>query len=111
MSPGEEVLIYEDYQTELINIGRARLLRRARKSGPTFILEDMSDNQQVVYTTEYWFVDWIDNPTNRLKTRYVKIRSIHGVGNVTSNTHKDSEDELLRLPIDKFLSVNGIEVF
>lgn len=108
---GKILEVYSDYQTNKMKIGIVRLKEPSQKSGYTFILnEGEKESLQIVYGIEYWYVDWIDNPTNRIETKHIPIRYIKTIG--TSSSELDEDDDFLsQLPKDSFIQIHGIEVF
>lgn len=110
---GDVVSVYADYQTEKQIIGTARLTK-FHSPGRTFILEEMMPEiSQIVYNYEEWYVDWIGDTAVRWSPdRPVKIRFLDTIGIANSTEDIEDEEELSpRLPIDKFISVNGIEIY
>jgi len=108
---GKILKVYSDYQTNKNEIGVVRLERPSQKSGYTFILnEGDTELLQLVYGIEYWYVTWLENPTNRIETKHVPIRYIKTVG-MSSSVIEEDDDFIQSLPKDSFITVNGIEVF
>ena len=113
--------IYLDWQHNAHLLGEAKLVKKL-KNGRTFILDDVDENgipipesQQVVYTYETWWVEFID--LTSLGERYVSnpefyvanIRKLYLIGIATAKDQKDEWSWHGRQ--DKFLIVNDKEIF
>lgn len=100
--------VFLDYQTETQWIGIGTLRKRLKKGLP-FILEDKQTDEQVIYTYEVWYIDFIDHEEGVITTKPYPIRYIKSIGKVSAVEDKPPIKELL--PIDSFIKVNGIEIF
>lgn len=108
---GKILEVYSDCQTNTNKIGIVRLKEPSQKSGYTFILKEGDrESSQLVYGIEYWYVDWIDNPTNRIEAKHIPIRYIKTVGSSSSEIDED-DNFLSQLPKDSFIQIHGIEIF
>lgn len=100
--------IYDNSQTkeDLLGIGR---LKSKRKDGLPFIVDSEADNSQKVWIEEYWEIDWVLTTKLGLADprKVFPIRTLYNIG-ITGNTLKETKKELIQ---DKFLKVDGIEIF
>lgn len=105
---GEVVDLFKDWQYETTPLGRARLVKRVNCSAYEYIIDDnqenYSENSQIIFSFERWVVEFLDDKRQiTWNKRYVKR-----VGLPVSTNYKENTS---RLPIDRFLTVNGKEVF
>jgi len=128
MNIGDTVKVYLNWQEEKEFLGKALLLEKI-KEGYTFILEDtyedpynidikykIPENQTQVYSFNRWRVEFLS--LSLLGKKYIKpkeireynIRYLDTIGLASSAIHNDIDDHN-KLLVDKFLTVNGVEVF
>ena len=53
MNIGDEIVLFKDYQTETEVLGKVKLISLTR-DGLSFILEDMTKEEQITYGTHHW---------------------------------------------------------
>ena len=100
---GDEVNLYEDYQTETILKGSAKLVS-FHGFGRSFILcEQMPETTQIVYNYQEWITDLDDKPH--------KIRYLDMVGITNSTSDEEYEKPSAKVLEDNFIIINGIECF
>lgn len=113
------VMIYKNWELQKDPLGTARLVQHKNK-GRTFILEDTSpEDKQVVYNYEEWFIEPLETSveevfeghSNTLLPGVYKIRYIDTIGIANSSDDEDWELEFSKLPVDSFLTINGIEIY
>lgn len=108
--------VYLDWQTETNPLGECILNTKIR-DGYTFILdEEHEDKSTRVYSYERWNVTFIVL-TDLGKTIYkvgqtadMNIRYLYNIG-TTKSRYKPEYDEPIITLYDKFLKVDGVEVF
>lgn len=98
---GDRVIVYKDWENEKFPIGAARLIQHV-KSGRSFILkETMPESSQIVYSYEEWTTD----------LGIHRIRYVDSIGLTNSADDEFIERENIKLPVDNFITINGIEIF
>ncbi len=103
--------IYSDYQEELEPLAKVKLLSLNRE-GLTFILDDMAKDKQIVYGTQYWQCEII--VSNYYPRGYIKtfpIRYLYKIGDVQAELGYKEEDDSEYTIQDKFLKVDGEEIY
>ena len=103
---GDEVPIYENWETQDKIIGTARLVQLVRH-GRSFILEDTyPESDQIVYNYDEYRVE-----DNMLDSWIERIRFIDSIGITNSADDEDYEVDDPKLPKDSFITINGISCF
>lgn len=106
---GEVVNIYHDeFNTEFI--GKARLVKLISRGLPIILPNELEyeipTQKQLVYRFDRYKVEFVDNTIPNASKIY-KVRVLHKIGPVANK----EIDELDLLPKDKFLKVNGKEIY
>lgn len=113
LKPGKILPIFTDYQTQSPDsfIGEGRLLDLVEE-GSTFLLDDNgTELEQEVYSYQNWVVEFPGLDGKIVKKR-CKIRYLHTVGkSVNKKPKKESQKEYNPYYVDKFLKVNGKEIY
>lgn len=109
---GSLVTIYKDYQNEKEPMGVAKLVQLT-KIGYPFILEEQNEHQQETYSTQYWKVEWIEKISDTInpERNIYPIRILENIGLTMTSTTKDDTSNDDNLLLDKFLSVDGVEIY
>ena len=112
MSKGSILPIYRDHQINKGLLGVA-FLEKFIDKGLTFINDDKGWASTKVYETENWKVSWIKKTKLGLSLikgdeSIQKIRKLRSKGFVPSVREGGGRSKLL---VDKFLSVNGKEIY
>lgn len=109
MKENDELLIYKDYQTETQVLGKVKLISLNRDGLP-FILEDMGKDTQIVYGTQYWLCEILEDCYYRKGTQKTfPIRYISNIGFVPTTVPDEIEEEYKL--IDKFIEIDGEEIY
>lgn len=104
---GDVVNIYSDYENNVGLIGAARLVK-LHGNGRSFILEEVfPEKDQIVYNYQTWWVEF-EKP---LPSNLVRIRYVDSIGLANSASDEETDAVFNRLEVDKFLSVNGKEIY
>lgn len=107
---GDEVIIYNDWQTQSEALGTARLIRKY-KSGSTFILKEMlPESSQIVYNYEEWVVQMPSRKLSKVEG-IIKIRYLYNIGLTPSEQVGDIDGPTTKLAPDTFISFNGKEIY
>ena len=129
MKQGDIVPIFLDWQTNERELGKAKLVEKIR-DGETFIIDDTWDDSYseetykipeamtIVYSYERWRVEFIETTEFGDQIRKIgdirdhNIRYLYNIGITKSSieSDKDKDWQDIRLE-DRFLMVNGVEVF
>lgn len=110
MEQGSIVVVYKDHQNNEDPIGVAKLIRKDRTGYP-FILDEQNETIQETYVTEYWELEWVTKFVDTInpERKVFPIRKLYTIGlTTTSNSAESVEPDLL---LDKFLTVDGKEIF
>lgn len=124
MRKSERLNIYADPQTEERLLGKAVLVgdKPIRTSLP-FILNDIDENglipvkEQIVYVIESWrvcFVSLTELGKSRFEphTEYtVDIRKLKNIGLLSSYSPFLNKKSTTNYIVDRFLQINGIEIY
>lgn len=109
------VSIFADPQTEEILLGEAELISKIRE-GDTFILEENDETKTEVFLLEYWQINWTfltpfgQTYVNKEKKVWPK-RMLKNVGLSPSSYNISREFHKTSFITDKFIKINGIQVF
>ncbi len=111
---GQVVNIYFAPQTNSELIGTAKLLEYISTGLPFVLTEAESESRQITYSTEKWRVKFLSTTPlfkdsfNIQEIAPAKIRYIYSKGIAPQSSRDSSLDTL---PKDKFLKVNGKEIY
>ncbi len=110
MQVNDEIIIFKDYQTETEVLGKVKLISLTR-DGLSFILEDMTKEEQITYGTQHWLCEFIEDCYYRKGyQKTFPIRYIQSIGLIPSTTQDDIEEENYTF-IDKFIEIDGQEIY
>ena len=101
MKVGAKVPVYTDPSNNLGYEGDAELIEYIGEGLP-FILDDLRYDYQITYTHEIWVVK-LNGFTCRRKIRKIKARK--GV------IHNKNTEVVKILPLDKFLEIDGKQIY
>lgn len=106
---GQLVPIYHNSQTNTELLGIGRLVSKV-KDGLPFITQGLADNKQKVWIEEFWIIEWVHQTKKGFADPRKKfpIRTLFKEGISTSKINKSNTSIELK---DKFLEVNGIEIY
>lgn len=111
MKENDEIFVFKDYQTEKEVIGKVRLLS-LKGEGLPFIIEDMKKEEQIIYNYQKWLCEFVEDcyyPKGYQKT--LPIRYIESIGNNAKTTNQEEIVEENYTFVDKFLEIDGEEIF
>lgn len=111
LKSGSKIVLYKDYQQNKDPLGVAELVQFV-KTGYPFILEEEHESVQKTYVINYWKVKWLDKYVDTInpERETYPVRELATTG-LTSTSKTLEEPEEPNLLVDKFLSVNGIEIY
>lgn len=106
---GDSITIYKDFENNKDPIGTAELVK-LHALGRSFILkDDPTEKGQETFNYETWIVKW---PTNNLTKQNIRYLDTVGIANsAPDDEDREWEQKISLLPKDKFLMVEGIEIY